>query len=142
MIKNLKIILKYYRSIVFAFIILILTTIPGSNLNPPPILNFSLIDKVAHFFVFLILSVILFADIKRNYHLTPMILTNTNSGKTSYKKIFFLVLLITFIYGIIIELLQLFFIANRSAEFYDVLANFLGIITGCLLQIKLKIFKF
>ena len=125
-----KIILRYYRSVIIAIIILILTTIPGNDLKPIVIFPIPHLDKAAHFFVFMILSIFLFADIKRN------------NKQFSNTKVMLLVFLISLFYGVIIELTQLFIVINRSAEIYDLVANTLGIITGCLLQIQFRIIRY
>lgn len=125
-----KILLRYYRSIIIAIIILILTTIPGSELRPIVIFPMPYLDKAAHFFVFMILSIFLFADIKRN------------NKQLSHTKVMLLVFLISLSYGAFIELTQLFIVINRSAEIYDLVANTLGIIVGCFLQIQFRIIRY
>jgi len=125
----LSFLLKYYRSILIAAVIFILTTIPGKNINTVPFLPIPVMDKIAHFFVFLILSLFLFADIKKN-------------NAISLKKTVLIVFFVNLLYGLFIEAVQLFFIMYRSAEFLDVLSNVFGIITGCLLQLKFKIIRY
>ena len=125
----LSFILKYYRSVLIAIVIFILTTIHGNNINTVQFLPIPIMDKLAHFFVFLILSLFLFSDIKKN-NAIPL------------KKTILIVFFVTLIYGLLIEAVQLFFIVHRSAEFLDVLANFFGIITGCFLQLKFKIIRY
>ena len=48
-------------------------------------------------------------------------------------KISTLIFLIIFLYGIIIEVLQKMFTSNRQFDFYDILANLVGIILAFLL---------
>jgi len=125
----LRFILSYYRSIIIALIILILTMIPGNNISPVSVFPFPMIDKLAHFIVFFVLSLFLFADIRKN-------------NPFSLKKTALLVFSVNFFYGLMIEILQLFFILYRSAEFLDLVANTLGIIAGCMLQIKYRIIRY
>lgn len=127
---NFKIIQNYYRSLIIAVIILILTMLPGDSIRPVMIFPFHFLDKLAHFFVFMVLSIFLFADIKKN------------NNKLSNIKVLFLVLLINIFYGATIEVLQSVITIDRSAELLDLAANSLGILTGVLLQIKFKIIKY
>lgn len=126
----MKIILNYYRSLIIALIVLILTMMPGNSLRPLIVFPFSFVDKLAHFFVFMVLSIFLFADIKKD---------NKNISNT---KALLLVFLISLFYGIIIEILQSVLTINRSAELLDILANMLGVLTGVFLQIKCRILRY
>lgn len=126
----MKFIVNYYRSFLIAIIILILTLLPGDSLKPVLVLPVSYIDKIAHFFVFMVLTIFLFSDIKRNINN----ISNVNA--------FLLVFLINIFYGIFIELLQTLITINRSAELFDVIADALGIVAGVFLQIKFKILKY
>lgn len=103
--------------------------IPGNNISPVSVFPFPMIDKLAHFIVFFVLSLFLFADIRKN-------------NPFSLKKTALLVFFVNFFYGLMIEVLQLFFILYRSAEFLDLVANTLGIIAGCMLQIKYRIIRY
>jgi len=50
----------------------------------------------------------------------------------------FLTALIPFVYGILMELLQLILTTSRSASFYDVIANSTGILASLLLWLWIK----
>lgn len=121
--------LTYYRSISIAVIILILTTLPGDNLNHLPLLPIPFLDKIAHFLLFFVFAIVLFADIIKIERVSP--------GMT-----FLSVFLISLFYGISIELVQWLLVSDRSAELFDIMANAFGILAGCLLQIKYKIFRY
>ncbi len=104
--------------------------LPGNSLKPLMAFPFSFVDKLAHFFVFMILSIFFFADIKKD---------NKNISNT---KALLIVLLISLFYGIIIEILQSVLTIDRSGELFDILANMLGVLTGVVLQIKFKILRY
>jgi VanZ family protein len=72
-------------------------------------------DKIIHFFQYGILAWLLFKTI------------NTNFINLSFRRIFLLVLLIGFFYGVGIECYQ-YFLPFRSFSFLDMGANLLGLI--------------
>ncbi len=78
------------------------------------------IDKLAHIFIFLVLSFLWLAYIDR-------VLTNTKPI------VLFLALLVCLLYGIIIEVSQELFVRSRKAEALDVLADLFGASIGLFL---------
>ncbi len=78
------------------------------------------IDKLAHIFIFLVLSFLWLAYIDR-------VLTNTKPI------VLFLALLGCLLYGIIIEVSQELFVRSRKAEALDVLADLFGASIGLFL---------
>lgn len=79
--------------------------------------DFKISDKIAHGFFYFVNTILCFL-----YFYKP-----------GLKGILLKVSLFSFIYGIIIEVLQLVLPFGRSAEIYDVLANGIGILTAVLL---------
>ncbi|RZP16042.1 MAG: hypothetical protein EVA38_02630 [Flavobacteriales bacterium] len=75
------------------------------------------IDKLAHIFIFLVLSFLWLAYIDR-------VLTKTKPI------VLFLALLVCLLYGIIIEVSQELFVRSRKAEALDVLADLFGASIG------------
>jgi VanZ family protein len=87
-----------------------------------PFLNIPYFDKIAHFLMYFgLMSVIVFEH------------RNTITGRTQVV----LIAVIPFIYGILMEILQLTIAANRSGNIYDVIANTAGIIVSALLWLLL-----
>ena len=84
------------------------------------------LDKLIHSVVFLVLIIIWlwYYFIKKN-------------RRIGIKSII-AILSICFIYGILIEIIQLLFISSRKADYFDILANSFGLIIGTLFFLKLK----
>ena len=110
-------------NIVWILVIFILCAMPGSAI-PDPHLNIPHLDKVVHFGMYFILSVLL-AYLLESY--------------TSLKRmsIYAIAILTAFIYGGLIEILQQNYF-NRSGDIADLLADVLGGIAGCLCYPYLK----
>lgn len=109
-------------SIVVALVILYLSLANSQSFDDVPFLNIPHFDKIAHFLMYFgLMSVIVFEH------------KNEINGRTQLS----LVALIPFIYGILMEILQLTIAATRSGNFYDVLANSAGIIVSALLWLLL-----
>lgn len=79
-------------------------------------------DKFEHFFGYIILS------------LSWLYAFKDDLTKQSKK---FLLIILLIIYGIIIEVLQGVLTTNRQADFYDVIANSIGVLTAVLLYSKI-----
>ena len=85
-------------------------------------------DKTIHFLFYFVLTLLWYVALERKY-------------KNRLLK--FLIVGASIIYGIIIEILQGVLTKTRQADFYDVVANSLGAIVGCLglFCVKNKIFN-
>lgn len=59
-------------------------------------------------------------------------------AKGESKEIYWVVSLVIFIYGIIIEVLQGNFVTNRTQDYWDIVANTIGIVVGMVLFYKIK----
>ena len=103
--------------ILYWLFIFIGTSLPSDNIST--IIEIG--DKVKHFFAYFILASLL----SLNLHFQ----NKWNTISVNY--IFFTLLICTF-YGIFDELHQMY-VPNRSAEFYDFLADFFGSTTGAFL---------
>ena len=114
---------KNIFSILMALIILYLSLASSETFEKVSFFDISYIDKIVHFGMYLgFMSVIIFENrisIKGNLQL-------------------FLTALIPFVYGILMELLQLILTTSRSASFYDVIANSTGILASLLLWLWIK----
>ena len=125
------ILLKFWKPIIFALIIFIGSISSSSELNKIPFLSIPNIDKIIHFMLYFILTVLLFSSMYK-----------TNSNLVSSKKI--IALICVFGYGLFLELMQFVVTLDRSAEYLDFISNCLGAICGFFLFpfiLKLKISK-
>ena len=77
-------------------------------------------DKIVHTVLFLVLEIVLLADIR------PKSLIGNRA-------ILFRINPVVILYAIVTELVQKEFIPDRTGSFYDLLADTAGIITGMLL---------
>jgi len=123
--KRKKVYLLLISSIVWTIIIFVLCTLPPSEIPKTKILHF---DKVAHFGIFFIQSVLL------------SLLLNYRTRKSYFQIIIFSTLL-AFVYGGLIEILQTKFF-NRSGDIYDLVADVLGGLFGAIIYpIVLRIIR-
>jgi VanZ family protein len=106
-----------------ALIILFLSLASSETFENVSFFDISYMDKIVHFGMYLgFMSVI--------------ILENRKSVKTNFH--LFLLALIPFSYGILMEVLQSTVTTSRSASLYDVMVNSAGIITSILLWLWIK----
>ncbi len=103
----------------YSVVVTIVFLVPAKQV--PSLFDFYIpIDKLAHIFIFLVLSFLWLAYIDR-------VLTNTKPI------VLFLALLVCLLYGIIIEVSQELFVRSRKAEALDVLADLFGASIGLFL---------
>lgn len=110
-------------AILWSIIIIILCSIPGQEFPDTSFLDIPQLDKIIHFCLYLILSIL---TVKGFYTQDKI------KSLTKYPYVFAVVYSICL--GIIIELLQYYFIPFRAGDLYDVFANIGGCITGALLS--------
>jgi VanZ family protein len=119
--------LKYYiPAIIWAAVIFILSASPGQNLPQIDLGDLLAADKIAHFGVYLILTLCLFWAFFRRKRL--------NTRNIIYA------ILITSGYGILLEIGQYYIFPGRYFELFDIVANISGSI-GSLLFLKFFYFK-
>jgi len=110
-------------SIAVALIILYLSLTSSHTFDKVPLFNIPHLDKIVHFLMYAgLMSVILFENRK------SLILHGQ----------IFLIALIPFFYGILMELLQAALTDTRSGSVYDALFNSAGIISSVLLWLYIK----
>jgi len=90
---------------------------PGSSINRVADFDLPHLDKVMHFGIFFILTVLLLSDLNKQ-----------GTRRITRKKRILIAALVAFAFGLAIELFQLILIQSRSAEVLDVFANGIGII--------------
>ena len=107
-----------WRNIIWAGVIFFLCAIPSDSI-PDPKLNIPHLDKVVHFGMFFIMSIFLCSELRYQTRL-------------SLRKIYLIAIGFSFIYGGLIEVLQ-FKYFNRGGDWWDLFADVLGGVAGCLL---------
>ena len=113
--KRKKVYTLLILSVAWAILIFVLCALPSNDL---PNVKIPYFDKIAHFGIFFIQSVLL------------SLLFDFQTRK-SYFKIIFLSTLLVFVYGGFIEILQ-GNIFSRSGDIYDLIADILGGFLGAI----------
>jgi len=113
-------IIKYWKPILISLLILYASITTGEKFEKVHFIYIPYFDKIVHFFFYLLLSISLYASLKRN---------------TLIKKKTQVIITLIFVvsYGLIMEMLQYYLTTSRQAEIFDVLANTLGCISGILI---------
>lgn len=111
---------QYWKSIVWVFIILFLSTLQVPKIPGNRLINIPHFDKLVHFSLYFIgVSLWLFDYYKKK--------ENWN------RSIFIAIISWGILYGILMEILQKVVVQNRSGDFFDALANTIGVLTAFLL---------
>lgn len=119
---TLKFALKFIPGIIWLAITFWLFTLPGAAI---PYTLFYQADKLVHIFLFVVLCLSFMFPFK-NVHYSKQI-----------KRIIFFVLIALFIgYGIAIEFIQRDYIANRSFDIGDIIADTIGCLTAFVFAMK------
>lgn len=111
---------KYVLSganVLWILIIFILCAMPSEDI-PDPHLDIPHLDKVVHFGMFFIMSLLLCYPLELHSSL-------------SRKKIYTIAILVSFVYGGLIEILQHNFF-NRGGDVWDLTADVAGGVAGCI----------
>ncbi|HEX5026969.1 MAG TPA: VanZ family protein [Agriterribacter sp.] len=110
-----KILQSIWPALIWSVIIFILLIIPGKDLPRAP--EIPLLDKVIHSFLF---GMLVFIWCSYYGYRLP----------SQAVGIFFLVFIISCIYGIGMEFIQKYFVANRGFEWGDIVADVVGSFAG------------
>ena len=111
-------------SIIWAFFILIVCSISIPKVNELP--SFIPYDKIAHFILYFVLFILLIFGFNKY-----------TESKFIFKYKYLLGSVFSLFYGLFIELFQKYIIINRHFDLFDLLANFIGILFGLFLYIKI-----
>ncbi len=114
-------------TLIWAIFILIICLIPGDNIKNINPINIPYLDKLIHFFMYMVLSVLLVSSIRRSSFFSK----NPNLS-------YLLIVLLAIIYGGSIELLQRLEIFSRNSDIIDFMANTAGVISGLFIYFVLK----
>jgi len=114
---------KNFFSILMVLIIMYLSLTNGEKFEKASFLHISFLDKIVHFAMyFVMMSVIIFENRKT--------VINTSH--------LFLIALIPFSYGVLMEILQSTITMSRTGSIFDVIFNAAGIIVSVLLWLFIK----
>lgn len=110
--------------LIYTIVITIVFVLPGKDLPKHELP----IDKLAHVILQLCLAVIwlMYVYVRNEFGVTV--------------KSVVLILIVCLIYGIVIEIIQQRFVVYRQADIWDIAANTLGLILGCIVFYKTKHF--
>jgi len=114
-------------TIIWALFILFICLIPGSNIPKLNSIDIPYLDKMIHFGMYLILSILLVSTIRRSSFFDK-------NPKLSYM----LVVLLAILYGGAIELLQDIEVFARDSDYLDFIANAAGVISGLFIYFLLR----
>ncbi len=120
-IQKLETVKSFIISIMWGIFILLACTIPANRVSKVSLFGIGHMDKVFHFLVYLIFSLVLYFELYKY----------RNAFKTRYF-VFLLIFLIPLAWGTIIELIQFYLLSDREGSIADIIANTGGIITGIL----------
>jgi VanZ family protein len=118
------------KTTVWLIIVLILSLVPGNSFDTVPVFFIPHIDKIVHFGMYSVL--------------TGFLLQLFNKPEISFTKSAFICLLISFSYGVLMELLQEITASGRGGDVFDVFANSTGIVAAIVLfptLQKIKLFR-
>lgn len=125
-----KLINSYWPAIFWSAIIIILLSIPGSDLpNEASFLNIPHFDKWVHFGIFMLFVVLWCWAV------------SLKKSQTKILKKFLLITIAGIALGYLLELVQKYFVPNRDYDLWDVLADSIGAISGLLISLKVFIKK-
>lgn len=118
--------LKVRQPFRIAMVVIYVGCIAALSLLPmqdfPKVPTFRGMDKVVHLMMYTVFSLLFCWAIKTEHNYSRM----------------FLVVLITVGWGIFMEFLQLEMHMGRSFSYYDILANFLGVLSGIVIYLLLS----
>jgi VanZ family protein len=114
---------KNIFSISVALIILYLSLANSDSFDKVPFADIPHLDKIVHFLMYAGLMFIIIFENRKSITVNLQLFT---------------IALVPFLYGILMEILQLTITSGRSASIYDVIFNSAGIITSALLWLLIK----
>jgi VanZ family protein len=115
--KFLKILFRYWESLITTFVILYLSFTPPTTFDKVP--SFTYEDKLVHLFLYAGLTCVLMFDFRKY--------ANNNSSKWTFVLV---CLLLPVFLGGAVEILQPIYFAPRTAEWIDWISDILGALLG------------
>lgn len=114
--RIMRFLLSYSLAIVWAIIVAVLLLMPSSSFDEVSIPMFYGMDKLVHCGIFFVLTVLIYYGNSRFY-----------MGSVNKFLSLFVVFLVAVVFAILTELGQLYLTDSRSADMWDIAANFIGI---------------
>ena len=111
----LSYVFRYKFTILLVIVISLLSLVPGDQMPGSFLFSIPHFDKIIHLSMYAALGFVALAESRKEH---PRL------------GFHFLLLLAIFAMSALIEILQATVVAARSAEWYDLLANFLGLVVG------------
>ena len=118
MFVNHMFIRSFWKTLLWLFVISLLSLMPVKDISDTPIFSIPHFDKLVHFVMYMILSTLL--------------LQGTSLFRSRYKPVIQILYTagLVVIYGVIMEYIQLAFITSREGDLIDVLFNIAGCLCG------------
>ncbi len=111
----LKTIFQYKFTILMAMLIALLSLLPDSSLPHPSLFAFRFFDKFVHFSMYAAIGFVALLEARCREHCRARHL---------------LILMEILVLSALIEVLQATLVASRAAEWFDLMANALGLVGG------------
>ncbi len=109
--------IRFWRSLSWIILILILSFIPGDKFGEPKLFNH--FDLFVHAFLYAVLALINEYDINKNYR-----------NNFYFRSTMPIILIVGTIIGIATEIVQYYLIPNRNGSIYDLIADIIGAFLG------------
>ena len=111
----LSYVFRYKFTILLAIVIVLLSLVPSSSMPSSRLFNIPYLDKLVHFSMYASIGFVALMECK---------------CRDKCYKPHFLLILFLFLMSAIIEVLQATVVATRAAEWFDLFANFSGLVAG------------
>ena len=119
---------RYFKwGILWSLFILFICAIPGNTLPKVSIFHIKHLDKIVHIVLFFVLYVFMTRGFKKII-LTPRF----------YNNYFIFSFFYCILYGVLIEIIQHYFVVGRHADFNDVFADTGGVLFGVIIVELIK----
>lgn len=119
----LSYVIRYKFSILLAILIVLVSLIPSSSMPDSNLFSIRFLDKIVHFSLYAFFAFVALLE---------------SRCRLQCIRFHLLLIMIILIMSAVIEVLQATVVATRSAEWLDIVANFLGLVAG---YIAFRIFK-
>ena len=118
---------KYIKLLVWTFIIFYICLSPSEEIPKTKIFEIPYFDKIVHFGIYFVFSLIFTIILE--------------SKKKNHQNIYIFNVSMTILFGGLIEILQHYLPIERSADFYDFMADLFGTIAAVVIYLNTKLLK-
>ena len=112
---------SFWKVFLWLVAVTLLSLMPADNVRDSQLFSFPYLDKIVHFIMYAILSFLLYQAILRFHGISERI------------RVLVITIIITVVYGGLMELVQLKYIPSRLGDLLDLASNAAGCICGILL---------